>query len=186
MVLPKTIVGTIPQFSGHYTACFSRMTYLKKLNIPSFMKEVVLNSLNCLEVLNFANDIERLVLDTVGLKELTIPDTVQTISISNLDITSIVVPSNVRLYQIRYCDSLCSVVFKGDISQEGIPDSCFITNYNCLKYDFSHCTRVPTLANTNAFRDINSLAKILVPASLEAEWKAADNWSTYANKIVGV
>lgn len=186
LVLPKTIVGTIPQFSGNYTGCFSRMEYIRKLNIPSFMKEVSLNGLNCLEVLNFANDIERLILDTVSLKELTIPDTVQTISISNLDLTSIVVPSNARIYQIRYCDSLCSVVFKGDISQEGIPDSCFITNYNCLKYDFSHCTRVPTLANTNAFRDINSLAKILVPASLEAEWKAATNWSTYANKIVGV
>ena len=186
LVLPKTIVGTISQFSGGYNSCFSKMTYLRKLNIPSFMKQVSLNDLNCLEVLNFASDIERLSLENVSLKELTIPDTVQTVNISGLDLTSIVVPSNVRLYQIRYCYSLCSVVFKGDISSEGIPAYGFASNYNCLKYDFSHCTRVPTLANTNAFNNINSSAKILVPASLEEEWKAADNWSTYANKIVGV
>lgn len=187
LVLPKTIVGTISQFSGNYTACFSKMTYLRKLTIPSFMKEVTLGGLDYLEVLNFANDIKRLSLENVGLKEITIPDTVQTVNISNLSsLTNVSVPNNARIYQIRYCYSLCSLVFKGDISSEGIPAYGFASNYNCLKYDFSHCTTVPTLENTNAFNNINSLAKILVPASLEAEWKAATNWSTYASQIVGV
>ena len=51
-------------------------------------------------------------------------------------------------------------------------------------YDFTNHTSVPTLENTNAFTGIPSDCKIKVPESLLEEWKAATNWSTYANKIV--
>jgi hypothetical protein len=51
-------------------------------------------------------------------------------------------------------------------------------------YDFSHHTAVPTLANTNAFTDIPTDCKIIVPDALYDEWVAATNWSTYASYII--
>lgn len=54
----------------------------------------------------------------------------------------------------------------------------------CLVYDFSGCTAVPTLADSNAFGSINADAKIKVPAALYDEWIAATNWTTYASYIV--
>lgn len=53
-------------------------------------------------------------------------------------------------------------------------------------YDFTQWTSVPTLSNTNTFTGIPSDCQIRVPASLVDEWKAATNWSTYADYIVGV
>ena len=56
-----------------------------------------------------------------------------------------------------------------------------------LRYvDFTHCTAVPTLAATNAFGNTNPELEIRVPAALADEWKAATNWATYADQIVGV
>lgn len=67
-----------------------------------------------------------------------------------------------------------------------ISSRAFYNVYNCLVYDFSRHTSVPTLAAVDAFNGINELCKIYVPASLEATWKAATNWSAYADYIVGV
>lgn len=61
--------------------------------------------------------------------------------------------------------------------------------YNCYGmafYDFTACTAVPTLSNKNAFNGIPADCEIRVPAALADEWKAATNWATYANYIVGV
>ena len=52
--------------------------------------------------------------------------------------------------------------------------------------DFSSATSVPTLSNTNALSSTSNDMKILVPANLYDTWKAATNWSTYANRIVAV
>ena len=59
---------------------------------------------------------------------------------------------------------------------------CFSATY----YDFTKCTSVPTLANTNAFGGITADCEIRVPAALVDEWKAATNWAKYADHIVGV
>lgn len=53
-------------------------------------------------------------------------------------------------------------------------------------YDFSNHASVPRLSNANAFDGIAADCQIRVPASLVATWKAATNWSTYADHIVGV
>lgn len=85
------------------------------------------------------------------------------------------------------CYNLTKIVFPSTLSTSGsIQPYAFTLCYNILTYDFSHCVGVIPLSNTNAFSNINPSAKILVPASLEAEWKAATNWSTYADKIIGV
>ena len=83
-----------------------------------------------------------------------------------------------------YNANLKSLRFKGNVSS--IAAEAFFSCFNIKEYDFSECTVVPTLANVNAFSGINGLCKIKVPKSLESEWKAATNWSTYANYIVGV
>jgi hypothetical protein len=58
-------------------------------------------------------------------------------------------------------------------------------SYSGIKVlDMSACTSVPTLANANAFLN-TSLTEIRVPMALVDEWKAATNWSTYADYIVG-
>jgi hypothetical protein len=67
-----------------------------------------------------------------------------------------------------------------------IPASAFANSPYINEYDFTALSSVPTLANINAFNSISPICKIKVPASLEAEWKTANNWSTYANYIVGV
>lgn len=82
------------------------------------------------------------------------------------------------------CLNLIEVVFSGDIStiQGGAFGSCKRVSF----YDFTACTVVPTLQNTNVFSGIPSDCQIRVPASLVDEWKAATNWATYADYIVGV
>ena len=79
-----------------------------------------------------------------------------------------------------YCYSLIKITFPAGITSIGA---------NCqgvLWYNFTHCPAVPTLANTNAFTNINANCKIQVPAALVDEWKAATNWATYADHIEGV
>ena len=61
--------------------------------------------------------------------------------------------------------------------------------YNCYGvafYDFSNYPGVPKLASINAFTNIPADCQIRVPASLVDKWKAATNWATYADYIVGV
>lgn len=53
-------------------------------------------------------------------------------------------------------------------------------------YDFSNHASVPRLSNANAFDGIAADCQIRVSASLVDAWKAATNWSTYADHIVGV
>ena len=45
------------------------------------------------------------------------------------------------------------------------------------------CTQI---VYPNAFNNISADCEIRVPAALADEWKAATNWSTYADHIVGV
>ena len=97
------------------------------------------------------------------------------------------VPSTVTVFtgdNFRGCRSITKVTVLGDVTSVGA--NTFNACYSCLEWDFTHCTTVPTLANTNAFSGIRPTAKIKVPASLEASWKTAANWSTYASYIVGV
>jgi hypothetical protein len=44
-------------------------------------------------------------------------------------------------------------------------------------------TTPPTLANTNAFSNINSICKIYVPDESVEVYKSATNWVTYADYI---
>ena len=67
-----------------------------------------------------------------------------------------------------------------------IPAQVFQRCYPLRFVDFTHCTAVPTLANVNAFNQTHPQLEIRVPASLADAWKAATNWSSLADHIVGV
>lgn len=65
-----------------------------------------------------------------------------------------------------------------------IEANAFYRCYSVQVYDFTLCTAVPTLDDVNAFTDISSTCKIVVPDSLYSSWTTASNWSTYASNII--
>lgn len=81
-------------------------------------------------------------------------------------------------------NALRRVTCLGDIAS--IPAQVFQRCYPLRFVDFTHCTAVPTLANVNAFDATHAQLEIRVPASLADAWKAATNWSSLADHIVGV
>ena len=81
-------------------------------------------------------------------------------------------------------NALRRVTCLGDIAS--IPAQVFQRCYPLRFVDLTHCTAVPTLANVNAFDQTHPQLEIRVPASLADAWKAATNWSSLADHIVGV
>lgn len=81
-------------------------------------------------------------------------------------------------------NALRRVTCLGDIAS--IPAQVFQRCYPLRFVDFTHCTAVPTLDNVNAFDSTHAQLEIRVPASLADAWKAATNWSSLADHIVGV
>ena len=92
--------------------------------------------------------------------------------------------TSIGTYAFGSCYSLSSVSIPQGVTS--INSSAFNSCYGMAIYDFTNHTSVPTLVSTNAFTNIPSDCVIKVPSSLLEEWKAATNWSTYADKIVGV
>lgn len=81
-------------------------------------------------------------------------------------------------------NALRRVTCLGDIAS--IPAQVFQRCYPLRFVDLTHCTAVPTLSNVNAFDETHAQLEIRVPASLADAWKAATNWSSLADHIVGV
>lgn len=91
--------------------------------------------------------------------------------------------------------SFVAAAFQGDYALRrvtclgniaSIPAQVFQRCYPLRVVDLTHCTAVPTLANVNAFDATHPQLEIRVPASLVTAWKAATNWSSLADHIVGV
>ena len=149
-----------------------------------------------------------------SLSSITIPDGVTSISIYTFfycySLLSITIPNGVTSIgnnAFQNCYSLLSITIPGSVTSIGnnafqncqslssitipngvtsIGSSVFQNCYGVRYYDFTRHTAVPTLSNTNAFSNISADCEIRVPAALAGEWKAATNWSTYADHIVGV
>ena len=126
-----------------------------------------------------------------SLASITIPDGVTSIGTyafySCYSLASIAIPDSVTsigTYTFQNCYSLASITIPDGVTSIGT--YAFKSCFGVAFYDFSSHTAVPTLANTNAFQGIAADCEIRVPASLVNEWKAATNWATYADHIVGV
>lgn len=82
------------------------------------------------------------------------------------------------------CASLTHIVIPSAVTS--IVQNAFSGCYSMRYYDFTKLSAVPKLDNANAFTGIPANCEIRVPMALVDEWKAATNWSTYADYIVGV
>lgn len=104
-----------------------------------------------------------------------------------LSLASIIIPDGVTLIgegAFGNCTSLTSITIPDSVTSIG-----FAVFYACTgltEVDLSACTDIPTLESSSAFTDTSDSLVIKVPSALVDEWKAATNWSTYADKIVGV
>ena len=102
-------------------------------------------------------------------------------------LTQITLPSGVTVIgasAFSGCYSLAQITLPSGVASIGA--STFARCSGMAFYDFTAFNAVPTLSNTNAFSGIPADCEIRVPAALLDEWKAATNWATYANQIVGV
>ena len=82
------------------------------------------------------------------------------------------------------CNSLLSVTFPNGLATIGAQafDFCGEVTY----YDFTQLSSIPTLTHSSVLGNLSADCEIRVPASLETQWKAATNWTIYADHIVGV
>ena len=126
-----------------------------------------------------------------SLASVTIPDGVTSIGnytfYNCYSLASVTIPSGFASISnsIFYnCYSLAIVTIPDGVTS--INNNAFGNCYGIRSYDFSACTSVPALSNTNAFNNLPSDCRMLIPAALGGAWKAATNWSTYADHIVGV
>ena len=126
-----------------------------------------------------------------SLASITIPNGVTSIGRSAFyccyAVASVSIPNGVTsigAYAFKNCYSLASITIPDGVTSIGT--NVFNNCYGVAFYDFTDYTSVPTLANTNAFTNISADCQIRVPAALVDTWKAATNWSTYADHIVGV
>lgn len=134
-----------------------------------------------------------------SIKQLTFPESLRTISISTFaygDALRSIDLSHTTVRKIPsmcfdHCRNLAHIKFPATVTQ--INQAAFEDCFGVKIYDFSALSSVPTLDNVNAFASINREDSFVdddfefrVPAALADEWKAATNWSTYADYIVGV
>lgn len=94
--------------------------------------------------------------------------------------TIAIIPNNT----FANCTTLTYIKFPPKIFS--LANGAFQNCYSMKIYDFTEHTAVPTLSATSVFNNIPTDCEIRVPASLAEEWKTANNWSNYADHIVGV
>lgn len=105
-------------------------------------------------------------------------------ALASTNITSAVVPvtfETLQNYTFCNCPNLVSVKILAPCL---VRLYCFSSSSNLKRVDFSKCNAVATLENKNAFNNTHADLQIKVPANLIDEWKAATNWSNFADKIV--
>ena len=154
--------------------------------------------------------------DCSRLKFVTLPSSVTSIGYSTFfgcySLTSISLPSSVTSIgnnAFTNCYSLTSISLPSSVTSIGhnafsggysltsisLPSSVTSIEYDafsdCKSLSVVDCTSVTSIptAGTNIFGTADSQKTgliIKVPSVLEADWKAASGWSTYADYIVGV
>lgn len=103
-----------------------------------------------------------------GLSHINIPETAKSLGV----------------YFLQYCSALGSLTVPSSITSFGA--FAFAACYSTGIYDFTAYASVPSLGNANVFNNIPADCKIIVREELLDSWKAATNWSTYADRIVSI
>lgn len=80
------------------------------------------------------------------------------------------------------CYNLMNVTISDSVTSIGY--GAFSGCSSALTLDCSACTSIPTLTDSQGLGNLSAGAKIIVPAFLLEDWKAATNWSAYAYYIV--
>ena len=126
-----------------------------------------------------------------GLTSVTIGNGVTSIGDSAFygctGLTSLIIPNSIISIgdsAFSHCASLTNITIPNSVTS--ISNAAFGDCTNLTEIDFSTHNAVPTLADTSAFDYTSASLVIKVPSALVDEWKAATNWATYADKIVGV
>ena len=126
-----------------------------------------------------------------SLASIAIPDSVTSIEDYAFNgcysLASIIIPAGVTSIVndvFSGCYSLASITIPAGVTS--INSAAFQRCYGMRYYDFSACTAIPTLSNTNVFNNIPSDCQMLIPSALFDEWSAATNWATYASYMVAV
>ena len=171
---------------------------LSPITIPNSVTSIgtyVFNNCYSLASITIPNGVTSIVEGTFyncySLASITIPNSVTSIGAQIFykcySLASITIPNGITSIgnnAFRNCYSLASITIPNGVTSIGT--YVFNNCYGVAFYDFTDYTSVPTLAGTNAFTNIAADCQIRVPASLVDAWKAATNWSTYADHIVGV
>ena len=177
-----------------FNACYSLISITIPNSITS-IGESIFNTCSSLSSITIPNSVTSIgnsaFYGCSSLSLITIPNSVTSIGTAAFNgcysLSPITIPDSVTsILQQAFsrCFSLSSITIPDSVTS--IASSVFYTCSSVAFYDFSNHTSVPTLSNTNAFKNIAVDCQIRVPASLVDTWKAATNWSTYADHIVGV
>lgn len=167
----KTI--TMPNYLvniGQYT--FSNCYSLNYITIPSaftYLQQSAFVGCSCLNKISFPKT-------TISLN--------QSIFSGCYSLTKFKFPPGTAIPNslLQSCISLTQLIIPSSVTSIG--SQSFAYCYAMKYYDFSSHTAIPTLANTNAFNNIPSDCKIIVPDNLYDDWITATNWSTYASYII--
>lgn len=185
---------TIPNTSGYVVSsnfaslCYSLQSVALS-NTTSQLSGSIFQTDHNLKRISIPNSVTSLgagMFQDAGLEEIEITNNVALIKGVNSTkfVKSIIINSDCYFSSnsLNNNSSLSEVIIKGNVSS--IANNSLNNNYVCVKYDFTHCTSVPTLSSTGAFNGINANCKIIVPDDLYDSWIVANNWSTYSNYIV--
>lgn len=143
----------------------SPLTIIPQLPLKTYLKEVVLPSTatelseSCFRACSSLNDID-----------------ISNITIFNSYSLGSDSPSTQKMRTHE------TIIFNANTSLIGA--NAFRGNF-ISTFDFTHCTSIPTLSNSNAFSS-GSNGAILVPSSLYSQWIIETNWASLASRIVAV
>ena len=177
-----------------FRSCYS----LTSITIPSSIESIASDAFNScyhLDSITIPDDVTSIGASAFAschsLASITIPDGITSIGTRALyscySLASITIPDGITSIEataFRACYSLASITIPDGITS--IESSVFYNCYGVAFYDFTACTTVPALRSANAFTGIPADCQIRVQAALADAWKAATNWSRYADYIVGV
>jgi hypothetical protein len=167
----KLITISLNELCVNISAAFNGCSSLEKVvinNITNIGTTNTFNGCSSLRKISIPNSINSLgtfiFQNCTGLQTMLISNTLTSLGSSS----------------IRNCNNLVELEFPNTLTS--IAANSLQDNLSILEYTFLSTTP-PTLANINAFTNINAACKIYVPDASVAAYQAATNWVTYANYI---